>query len=227
LKVQGKEAGRCHEIAPDLWGETASKWPKSCSGSINAWLIVVGASPGSSPTARNFKSDSEMRDYRPVIGLPHPRFGYHDRPHYWDRVRGIAERFFSEFGLDRYAALSLLHHVNLLSESSRTQPSIEILQSGGPRTQIVFRETHPRCVVALTKNVFKVASTLIGQEATESGELNFGRYGPRWELRNMKNDDPILLARTPNHPSRHGFQYLPEFASTLAKIARKELRLVL
>jgi len=226
LKDRGAKPGRCHKIAPELWGEMASKWPESCIGSINAWLHIVGASPGNSP-ARGFTPDDEMRDNRPVLGCPHPGFYYPDPRHYWDRVRGIAERFFLEFRLDSFAALSLVHHVNLLTESSGTQPSKEMLQDGAPKTSIVFQETHPKCIIALTKDVFKVLSSLIEHQVNKLGELHFSKYKPRWELWKLKNNSHILFARTPNHPSRHGFQYLPEFATTLAKTARKELHLKL
>ena len=46
LKNRETLAGRCDEVAPELWGEVGAKWPRWCTGSINAWLLFVGASRG-------------------------------------------------------------------------------------------------------------------------------------------------------------------------------------
>ena len=208
-----------------FWDESVSKWPEHCKGTINAWLLIVGPSPGDSPTG--VPTPDQMHDYQPLIGCPHLGFYYPDKRHYWEKVRGLAENFFSEFKLNSNAALSMMFHVDISAESSGKQLSKEKLLSDAPRTEIIFRTTRPKCIIPLTQRVFDILREFYKPCVLKSGELFYGRYHPEWELWDWGCSGRVLVARTPNHPSRHGYWLLPKFAHDLAKIAKQELDLSL
>jgi hypothetical protein len=127
--------------------------------------------------------------------------------------RDTAVDFFSRFGLDPNAALSLLHHVNLSSIGSGTQPSKEELLREAPLTKIVFEETHPRCIIATTQSVFEVLINVLKLEGPLFFVYKSFQYGSMvyrspiglycgGSLFSHEPHMSAIVARLPNHYAR-------------------------
>lgn len=220
------QGGPLVKIGDGLYAKAESDWPAFCFGSANGWLLIVGPSPGKSePSGSVCDSEYEKLKYSLWVGAGHPGFTFRDGSNYFKHVTELlVDNFFGAFGFDACVGRALTHHSNLLPRKSEKQPDMSELcsESSMKRVTYIFQEIRPRCIIALTQAVFKVLQELCEHQVAKSGELHFGFYHPRWELWEVKNNDKIVFARTPNHPVRHGFWYLPEFATTLAKITRED-----
>lgn len=91
-------------------------WPIKSPGTLNAWLVFLGASPGNSPGTAHWHYDP-----RPAIGGAHPGVAeYRDTNGYWDGIRRFARWIFPELSpLDAYAATMVR---NLEPMESATAP---------------------------------------------------------------------------------------------------------
>ena len=80
--------------------EGSPEWPMMSPGSLNAWLVFIGASPGNSP------GEDWNYDPLPSIGGPHPGVSeYEDENDYWNRIREYARTILPELRPnDAYAA---------------------------------------------------------------------------------------------------------------------------
>lgn len=79
----------------------AFNWPIKSPGSLNAWLVFLGPSPGNSPSPIPWNYDP-----LPSIGRAHPGVSeYKDTQGYWDGIRKFARWIFPELAPhDAYAA---------------------------------------------------------------------------------------------------------------------------
>ncbi len=223
------EGGPLVKIADDLYDEAESHWPSFCFGSANSWLLIVGPSPGESePRKSVLDSEYKKLSYKLWLGASHPGFTFRDGSNYFQHIGELLlDNFSKASNLDASLGRALTHHGNLLPQKSAKEDRARLSDSlAVKRITHIFRETRPQCVIALTEAVFEVLQGLFGN-SVKSGKLVFHTqrriYRPEWELREVENHGKILFARTPNHPVRHGFWLLPEFASALASIAKKEL----
>jgi len=228
------QGGPLEKIGDGLYAEAESHWPSFCFGSANGWLLIVGPSPGKSEPEKSI-STSEYKKLKPslYVGASHPGFTFEDGSDYFKHVSELfVDNFFRALNLDAHIGRALTHHANLLAGKAVREPDRGLLFGADAmqRIKYIFQETHPHCVIAFTQAVFEVLQKLresVRANVTKWRELNFHTarrvYRPRWELWELENKDKILCARTPNHPVRHGFWLLPEFATTLAKIAKEEL----
>lgn len=229
------QGGPLVKIADGLFAEAESHWPPFCFGSANSWLLIVGPSPGKSEPKKSISaSEYKKLKYSLWLGASHPGFTFRDGSNYFKHVTELfVDNFFRALNLDAHVGRALTHHANLLKEKAVPQPDRGQLSGADAMKGIkyIFQETHPHCIIANTQYVFEVLQSrrFCEHQVTKSGELDFRTarrvYHPRWELWELKNKDKILYARTPNQPVRHGFWLLPEFATTLAKIAKEELNM--
>ncbi|MBI4283520.1 MAG: hypothetical protein HY663_03520, partial [Chloroflexi bacterium] len=69
------------------WGEHFSLY-----GSLNAWMVFVGPSPGNSPARGKIDEllDSAFHHRNPVLGWPHPSLYYPDTRGFLDKIRDWA-----------------------------------------------------------------------------------------------------------------------------------------
>ena len=118
-------------------------WPRMSPGSLNAWLVFLGASPGNSPGGPwNY-------DPLPSVGAAHGGISeYEDRKSFWKGIRGFARTIFPELSpKDAYAATMVR---NLVCEQSATAPK-------GPRMHRAASQVmeplgkliRPRLIIAL------------------------------------------------------------------------------
>ena len=120
-------------------------WPMFSPGTINAWLVFLGASPGNSPGGPwNY-------DPLPSIGGTHPGVAeYVDANGFWNGIRQYACATFPELDpADTYAATMVR---NLVPEQSATAPSgkrMKMNMAAVQVTEILGRLIRPRMVIAI------------------------------------------------------------------------------
>jgi hypothetical protein len=182
------------------------KWIKSAFGAANAWLVVVGPSPGKGPGGKVVEA------VPPVLGEVHPLFEkFKNSTPFWKELFRLLQQGFHSAGLDADAALMLTMLVNLdiTPEGDSKKIPQEKLRDGLPRLKQVLELTRCRMILALTKSVYDVIR--IWKEFSEVGpELqphdNVWKYHPksRW-LTCKKEEQTILLTKALQHPSKASF----------------------
>jgi len=91
-------------------------WPIKSPGTLNAWLVFLGASPGNSPGTAQWDYDP-----RPTIGGAHPGLAeYRDTNGYWDAIRKFARWIFPELSPSGAYASTMVR--NLDPSESATAP---------------------------------------------------------------------------------------------------------
>lgn len=149
-----------------------------------------------------------------------------DRRNYFKHVTELVDNFFKAFDLNLDEGLALTHHGNLLPTTSGKEPDKDKLASGAWRILHVIRETHPKCIIALTVKVSDILKEQIPYEPVDSQELGkYGRYTRRWRLLKLKmSGEQVLFSRVPMHPSwPTGWRYLVHFGRDLGRIAKTKL----
>ena len=143
-------------------------WPVMSPGSLNAWLVFLGPSPGNSP------GGTWDYDSRPSVGGAHGGVAeYVDSNGFWDGIREFARVIFPELSpADAYAATMVR---NLDTEQSATAPAGK--QMGSAALEVVHalgKLIRPRLIIALggarkyTDPAFKKMS---GARDLDSGRL--------------------------------------------------------
>lgn len=187
------------------------KWIVNAFGAANAWLVVVGPSPGTGPGG---KVD---RPVPPVFGTVLPEFRRFEDPRndkngFWRELFRLLRQGFRRAGLamhDEDAALKLMMIVNLDTNahgdgSEVTRP---MLKAGLPRLSCVLDVTKPRLILALKTDVYEEIWKWWGgtvqpeqsHDPVRTRKQSF--YGKsRWLTRD--NQKSVLLVKILQHPSR-------------------------
>ena len=118
-------------------------WPVMSPGSVNAWLVFIGPSPGNSP------GRPWCYDPLPSVGESHPGVSeYVDTRNFWNRIRQFVRQIFSELEpAEAYAATMVrnLHH-----ERSATAPKGGFMAAGADEVFCVLdRLVRPRLIVSI------------------------------------------------------------------------------
>jgi len=81
-------------------------WPMYSPGTINAWLVFLGASPGDSPGEKPWDYD-----HNPTTNKPHPGVSeYKDSRGYWDGIRLYSEKIFYDLTPDQAYSLTMVRN---------------------------------------------------------------------------------------------------------------------
>jgi hypothetical protein len=124
--------------------EGSPPWPMYSPGSLNAWLLFLGPSPGASPGKAPWNYDP-----LPSIGSAHPGVArYHDARGFWDGIRLFARTVFPELPAgDAYAAAM----VRNFDERQRAvgPRGRHMIVAGREVVSLLDRVIRPRMVVAL------------------------------------------------------------------------------
>lgn len=197
------------------------RWPYAMPTSVNPYIVVLGVSPGASPSASDAHIDTESATYpAPTIGMVHRGFFYSDTKHYWVKVRQLCVEFVTRLSpsVPEEEALALAGHLNLAtgrvgsaSEAALDPPFVRWVG------ETIVRRLRPRVVVGL--GVYGILSKQpIIEDAVRSGGLDLDlrhpdelcslpgqRYSYRVWHRSTADGSPLSFISWPNHPSRHPF----------------------
>jgi hypothetical protein len=180
-------------------------------GSANAWLVLVGPSPGNRPdypsTLHNLLNMAP-NSRNPTLGWPHPTL-WNAGP-FMERIRSWACRTLECAGpiATEEDTLSSTLLVNLTKDETPQESNVnstEIANGALRFWQIIVPVAKPRLVLALTQAVFDalVAARPPGAATRELGPVVVGTYKPpRVVIQVSPSDDGLVLARAPNHPRR-------------------------
>jgi hypothetical protein len=118
-------------------------WPRYSPGTLNAWLVFLGASPGASPKG------TWDYDPLPAVGGAHPGVAeYQDAKGYWDGIRLFARTILSDMTpSDAYMATMVR---NLDDRQSALGPrGSRMYQAARDVSDVLDRIVRPAMVVAL------------------------------------------------------------------------------
>ena len=121
------------------------EWPIMSPGSLNAWLVFIGASPGNSP------GDDWNYDPLPSIGGPHPGLSeYEDRNDFWNSTREYARTILPELRpCDAYAATMVR---NLVEEQAANAPDGPHMYAAADQAvEVLDKLVRPSLVISLGK----------------------------------------------------------------------------
>lgn len=188
-------------------------WIQNAFGAANAWIVVVGPSPGTGPGG---KVD---RPVLPVLGEVLPEFGrfaQNDPKGFWHELFRLLRQGFKCAGVathDPDAALKLMMEMNLDTTPQGNSGKIppERLTAGLARLKRVLDLTRPRLILALSADVYDVISrwnvfTDVGPERKHNQIATKNTtYTPRSRWLTYDNGARILLTKTVQHPSKSNF----------------------
>ena len=125
--------------------EDLPDWPMKSPGSLNAWLVFLGPSPGNSPGGD--------WDYNPLPSIGGPHLGiveYVDRKGFWKSIQEYARTIFPELRpIDAYAATMVR---NLVEEQAATGPDgPHMYVAADQAVEVLDRRVRPRLVISLGK----------------------------------------------------------------------------
>ncbi len=142
------------------------QWPLYSPGSLNAWLVFLGPSPGFSP------GDAWGYDPLPSVGRAHPGVAeYLDTNGFWNGIRQYARTIFPELKpADAYAATMVR---NLDPQQSATAPTGGHMYPAAVQVvDVLDKLIRPRLIVALG-GARKLADRAV-QENTNAANLDSG-----------------------------------------------------
>ena len=119
------------------------EWPAMSPGSLNAWVVFLGASPGGSP------GGAWTYDPRPSVGGAHPGVAeYVDGRGFWNGIREYAGAIFHELATwDAYAATMVR---NLDPVQSATAPKGRRMHAAAKQVvDELGKVIRPRLVIAI------------------------------------------------------------------------------
>ena len=135
-------ANTTDEVRNGLLGRIP-QWPKFSPGSLNAWLVFLGPSPGNSPGG-----DWDY-DPNPSIGCAHPGVAeYLDGKGFWNGIRDYASAVFDE--LDASGAYAATMVRNLDPHQSANAPKGSHMSTAARQVfEVLGKVVRPRMVIAL------------------------------------------------------------------------------
>ena len=212
------------------------KWLPFWHGAANAWLVYLGPSPGNSP-GRECGDPFQL----PVLGKPHPHLKcYSDARGFWNTLR---EWTLSSFGTARLfrdepdAALGVTLNANVLPTPQGDASRIDQgeLDRAMPHVADILNLVKPRLLVPLHK---KVSKSLLAELKSRGAEVITGPneipvrarsqsyefYKPKiWEMK-LSRGRNLLVAESPQHPSKRNFIDMRASSAYLGSLIRDRLR---
>jgi hypothetical protein len=229
-KKYARERG--HGLQKEI-AERCADWPRYWWGVINAWLVFLGPSPGNSKSIRQIDWKT---DRFPTLGKPHELFKREvDSTGFWERMRQWTVEAYKLAGIfcdNEEAALgsTLLANVLDTREGDATKITDEALLGAIPKVVTHLESVRPRIIIPMEKRTSRYmleelrrrgTKIVVGPQETQVLAKNqgFPYYRPKtWHLRTSFG--PLVIAESPQHPSKKNF-YEPAIVDQyLASIIR-------
>ena len=186
-----------------LLGEV-SQWPTMSPGSLNAWLVFLGPSPGNSPGVPwNYNPN-------PSIGDAHPGVSeYVDRRGFWNRIREYARTVFYELDASEAYAATMVRNLNPIQSATATR-DCRMYIAARDVVEVLGKIIRPRLVIAIggsREYTDRAFSELFNTRKHKQGTLytSQARDARQWHsLAGRWNDGEPFLYVSPSgiHPSR-------------------------
>lgn len=213
-----KEIDKLVRTLPDRLEE----WPRTFPASIDPKLILIGVSPGGSPSKEVNENDYNGHPsvFKSVDKKPYTNFLYPDENGYWDKVRMLINNFFSP-ELDEREKLSLTTHYNLGTNATGNPSKEDVDEDIISWVSTLLNNYHKPDLVILFGLKGILQDEEIGKQWNhdEGLEINWNRphfqilfkehepsryYFRGWEVTNG-SDKKFNVVIWPNHPSRIPF----------------------
>lgn len=218
---------------PTGLGARVTAWGEEFSfcGSLNAWMVFVGPSPGGSPShsgRMHSLLDSSEHARNPVLGRPHPSLWYVDGAGFFDEIRKWIDGAYQAAGYfrktkDEFASLSSFLMLNLVKKAYSRERDIPIRdrRRGAERLwRVVMPILRPKLVVALTRGepksetedsdrgVYRLIVSAASSEGLQVNELEKTRFASGRKVYWLPKASihsaawgQVLVATVPTHPS--------------------------
>lgn len=209
-------------------------WPRHWFGTVNAWLLYLGPSPGNSPG----RPINWQRDQFPTVGAPNEHFRtYEDGSGFWRRLRawtGAGFRAAEIFDGDSDAALGMAMLGNVVETFAGDAARITTpeLERGMPTAARCISLIQPRLIVPMEKRLtplllgeLKSAGwQLLGSGTTQVPAKNqrYRYYRPAWYSLH-REAQTLLVAESPQHPSKSNFYEPAEMDVYLGAMLRRTI----
>ena len=180
------------------------EWPTMSPGSLNAWLVFLGPSPGNSP-GKPWNYDPD-----PSIGHAHPGVAkYVDRKGFWNGIRGYAGAVFFDLEPSDACAATMVRNLDP-TQSATTSRDWRMYIAARDVVEVLGKIIRPRLVIAIggsREYTDKAFNELFSISKHEDGTLYSARArdARRWHsLSGFWNDGEPFLYVSPSgiHPSR-------------------------
>jgi hypothetical protein len=186
--------------------ELAPAWPWGNRGAANAWMIMVGPSPGK-PNPNIVPTSQSRR-----IGMNHGFSGFDHLAHRNPTWLALAEAGFGSRGSPKLrSALSALFNLCSIDTSDASSLTHEELDRFSDRCIERILECRPRVVIAIERRVFEIlASRFSNRQSFRRSVFDAAAnsYTGRitdcyvWQYNQDGYVNEIILIRAPSHPSR-------------------------
>jgi len=134
------------------------KWPRACWGSANAWIILVGPSPGAprDPNNRWPGGPNRPEDDYASISLQASLINFADGKGRNERWMSLVDAFTGDRKLTE--ALRAVCNLDWGQKANQNEVKDEYLLLGLPVLDKIIRKTEPRIVAAMTVKVWNLLS---------------------------------------------------------------------
>ena len=217
-------------------------WPYGNATSINPLLVMLGASPGDSPSAGDTGFLQPGSHPLPTAGYPHPGTAYQDTKGYWDKLRGLAREFLTPTGGSLDDALALFGNVNLdTSRNGEAQQVVVDLAFAKWVLKTISNGLRPRFLVLLGLSGYLKSNPEVNKlfEQTFRGfdsrrphrEIRFAGYLQKnfmfreWDVSNGAGEQ-MMIVMWPQHPSRAPFSNMDTWQASCTEFSERYGRLI-
>lgn len=179
-------------------------WPMYSPGTINAWLVFIGPSPGASPSSTGWDYDP-----RPAVGGPHGGVAdYVDRAGFWNGLRMLIREIFPTFKAEDAYALTMLRNLDV--SSAAVAPTGQHMQAAAEEVMnLLGHLARPRLVISLggarkyTDRVFRASDATIEADSGVLFTASAGHERPWFSMTgHWPEGDPFLYVSPAGiHPS--------------------------
>jgi hypothetical protein len=196
--------------ASTTWPST--QWPYGNQGAANAWLVLVGPSPG------HEKRTAVDPTNEVTFGARVPLIGMSDwRKNAWDALIDAA------LGSDHSAEVRryLVALINFTGENASAESTLsyQSMDNGVGSVVEKIRMMHPRVVLALSNAVFDRLAPALATTPLPADRVSVGPHGRPLRAASFKDPEAgfeVLLLKPSQHPSRpvRRPKHLPDLSGT-------------